>query len=218
MKIGVFDSGIGGKSIADSLARDFPQAEVDYVHDSAHVPYGGREQEEIVTLTENAIQPLLKGACDCIVIACNTATAAAIEYLREKYPRQKFIGLEPMIKPAVLASKTGIVAICATPFTLRSKRYIDLKRRFADTATIIEPDCSDWAKMIEHNKIDDEKIEKVITEIRTENADVIVLACTHYHWIKSKIIERAGNHVIVLDPSQAISKRVASVLSTDFVA
>ena len=98
MKLGVFDSGIGGKAVADTLAKDFPEADIMYVHDSEHVPYGGRHQDEIIQLTETAIAPLLMANCDCIILACNTATAAAIEYLRIKYPDQKFVGLEPMIK------------------------------------------------------------------------------------------------------------------------
>lgn len=218
MKIGVFDSGIGGKSVANSLARDFPEATIEYVHDSAHVPYGGRDKDEIITLTEAAIQPLLVGGCDCIVLACNTATAAAIEYLRDTYPTQQFVGLEPMVKPAVLETKTGSIAVCATPYTLQSERYNTLKQRYAQNTRIIEPDCSEWAAMIEHNAIDDEKIEIVIKEVLESNADVIVLACTHYHWIKEKIIAQVGSQVRVLDPSEAISRRVASLVRPHFVA
>jgi len=213
MKIGVFDSGIGGKAIADTLSRDFPSAEVLYVHDSDHVPYGGRPKSEITTLTETAIQPLLESSCDCIVLACNTATAAAIEYLRTTYPNQKFIGLEPMVKPAVEKTNSGTIAVFATPYTLSSERYLALKSEYAAGVTVLEPDCSGWAQMIEHDAIDDQKIEQVIREVIASGADVLVLACTHYHWIKEKIVALAGKDIPVIDPSEAISQRVAQILS-----
>jgi glutamate racemase len=212
MKIGVFDSGIGGKAIADSLARDFPEAEIIYIHDSEHVPYGGREETEIIKLTETALKPILEGVSDCIVIACNTVTAAAIEYLREKYPREKFIGLEPMVKPAAALTKSGVIAICATPYTLQSNRYQGLKELYAKNVEIIEPDCSEWAAMIERNSIDSQIIQTTVQDIVAKKADVIVLACTHYHWIKELIINEVGDKVKVLDPSEAISRRVASLL------
>ena len=212
MKIGVFDSGIGGKTIADTLSKDFTNAEVLYAHDSAHVPYGGRPKDEIITLTETAIQPLLDTECDCIVLACNTATAAAIEYLRSTYPDQKFIGLEPMVKPAVEKPHSGTIAVFATPYTLSSERYLGLKSDYAAKVTVLEPDCSEWANMIEHDGIDDEKIEKVVREVIDSGADVLVLACTHYHWIKEKIVTLAGKDIPVLDPSEAISQRVAQIL------
>jgi len=218
MKLGVFDSGIGGKAVAESLAKDFPEAEIMYVQDAAHVPYGGRETEEIITLTEAAIQPLIEGGCDCIVLACNTATAAAIEYLRQTYPEQKFIGLEPMIKPAALATKSRVIAVCATPYTLSSERYQNLKSRFAQGMEIVEPDCSDWARMIEHNEVDNAEIERVVNESLRQGADVIVLACTHYYWIKDKIKALAGSKALVLEPSEAISRRVEALLGANFVA
>lgn len=212
MKIGVFDSGIGGKAIAETLANDFPEADIVYVHDSEHVPYGGRHQDEIIQLTETAITPLLTVDCDCIVLACNTATAAAIEYLRTKYPEQKFVGLEPMVKPAVALTQTGTIAVFATPYTLSSERYLNLKKQFAGNTTILEPDCSTWATMIEQSAVDEAHIEQVVDTSIENGADVIVLACTHYHWIKDLIVTRANERATIIDPSEAISRRVASLL------
>ena len=213
MKIGVFDSGIGGKAIANSLAKDFSDAEILYVHDSEHVPYGGREAQEIIQLTETALQPILEANCDCIVIACNTATAAAIEYLRLKYPDETFIGLEPMVKPASELTHTGIIAICATPYTLKSERYQVLKSKYAPALTVLEPDCSNWAAMIEQDALDEQQIKHTVHQVLSQNADVIVLACTHYHWIKELILNEVQGRAEVLDPSEAISRRVASLLS-----
>ncbi|MEO5691069.1 MAG: aspartate/glutamate racemase family protein [Candidatus Saccharimonadales bacterium] len=210
MNIGVFDSGIGGKSVANSLTQAFPNATIDYVHDAEHMPYGDKTPDEVRMLTDRAIQPLL--GCDVIVIACNTATALAIEYLRNTYKHQLFIGLEPMIKPAVTLTKTGVITVCATPGTLTSDRYKNLKERFAQYVTVIEPDCSEWAYMIEHNQIDDQKIRDMVTISHEKNSDVIVLACTHYHWIRERIEDLAGPEITVLDPSEAIAHRVVDIL------
>lgn len=213
MKIGVFDSGIGGKAIVESLAKDLPQADIQYVHDRAHVPYGGREADEIIRLTETALQPLLNTSCDCIVIACNTATAAAIEYLRAKYPKEVFIGLEPMVKLAAASTKTGIITIFATPYTLKSTRYQHLKEVYAANIEVLEPDCSTWAEMIEQDTIDEEHITNTVRQALDAHADVIVLACTHYHWIKARIVNEVQGRAVVLDPSEATNRRVASLLS-----
>ena len=176
MILGVFDSGVGGKAIVDSLAKDFPEG------------------------------------CDRIVIACNTATAAAIEYLRATYPQEKFVGLEPMIKPAVELTKSGVIAVCATPYTLQSSRFEALKNEFASNLTILEPDCHEWATMIEDDDLDEQEVKGIIQDVLAKDADVIVLACTHYHWIKELILEEVGDKAIVLDPSDAISRRVSELL------
>ena len=212
MKIGVFDSGIGGKAVADTLQLDYPSAQIIYVDDRAHVPYGSRSQDDIVSLTDQAIQPLLQQACDVIVLACNTATAAAIEILRLRYPGIPFIGLEPMVRPAMSMTTSGVVAICATPFTIKSERYVNLKHEYASTVTVLEPDCSEWATMIENDKTDVQEIADAINEVCDAGADVIVLACTHFHWIEDLIVAIAGDRAIVINPADAISKRVKTLI------
>ena len=213
MKIGVFDSGIGGEAVAAAMRDAFPDAEVITVNDRKHVPYGLRQPKEIIRLTNRAIQPLLKQQCDVIILACNTATAVAIEDLRERYPDQKFVGLEPMVKPAADQTETGIICICATPTTLSSERYQSLKDRFAEGLQIIEPDCSNWASMIEESSLDELQITNTINDACSQGADVIVLACTHYHWIRTIIEETAADRAIVLDPSEAIARRVRNLLT-----
>lgn len=213
MKIGVFDSGIGGRAVASQLQQDYPNAEVLYVDDHRNVPYGSRSYDEIISLTDRAIQPLLAAAVDIIVIACNTATAAAAETLRKTHPETPFVGLEPMVKPAAAITKTGIIAVCATPFTLNSRRYGELKEKYASGVSVIEPDCAEWAYMIEHSITDEQKIASVIKEVCDDGADVIVLACTHYHWIKEEILRAATGRAVVIDPTEAISRRVASILT-----
>lgn len=213
MKIGVFDSGIGGEAVASALRRTFLNAEIQTVNDHDNVPYGDKNDRQIIGLTEAAIQPLLHDRCDVIVIACNTATAVAIEPLRQKYPDQKFIGIEPMIKTAASHTKTDIIAVCATPATLASKRYSTLVNKYASHLTILEPDCSGWAYMIEHNDINEQEIAKIVDDVCERGADVIVLGCTHYHWIKDLVQKLANGRAIILEPSEAIGRRVSELLS-----
>ncbi len=212
MHIGVFDSGIGGEAVASDIAAAFPDAKISTVNDSEHVPYGTRESEEIINLTNTAIQPLLDSKCDVIVIACNTATAIAIDWLRATYPMQKFIGLEPMVKPAPSLSKSQVIAICATPATLKSPRYEMAKQLYAADVTVVEPDCSDWARLIEDNDMNQQIIADDMNECLEAGADVIVLGCTHYHWIKDDIIRLVGNRAIVIEPTDAIVRRIKELL------
>ena len=214
MRLGIFDSGIGGEAVASSLRTAFPDADIHIVNDREHLPYGDRTTDDITKLTDAAIQPLLEAQCDVIVIACNSATAAAIDTLRERYPNQLFIGLEPMVKPAASMTRSNKIAICATPATLSSKRYQTLKQRFADSAEILEPDCSNWARMIEDNDVNESQIQQIVESVCAEGADVIVLACTHYHWILEVIEKTAAGRATVLDPSDAIARRVSELLES----
>jgi glutamate racemase len=212
MKLGVFDSGIGGEAVAAQLKEHFPDAIIHMVNDREHVPYGLRPPSEIIALTKQALTPLLDGSYDIIVIACNTATAVAIETLRSTYPEQLFIGLEPMIKPAVATTHTGVVAVCATPATLKSTRYTNHKETYP-AITFFEPDCSDWASLIEAGALEQRHIKSVVTSCLDADADVIVLGCTHYHWIGDNIAAAAAGKAIVLEPSNAIASRVRELLS-----
>lgn len=212
MKLGIFDSGIGGRAVALELEHIFSDAIIEVIDDHEHIPYGDRSQEEIRQLTDAAIQPLLTDNCDVVVLACNTATAAAIEFLRDKYPEQRFIGLEPMVKPAALLTKTGTIAVCATPATLQSGRYQNLKQRFTAGITVLEPDCSPWARMIEDNQVNEAHIKETIDTVIKNGTDVIVLACTHYHWIRELIERTAAGRAEVIDPSAAIASRIKNLL------
>jgi glutamate racemase len=212
MKLGVFDSGIGGEAVAAALQQTFPEATIITTNDRANVPYGDRSRDEVLRLTDRAIQPLLEAACDVIILACNTATTAAIAHLRSQYPAQKFIGIEPMIKPAAALTKTGIIAVCATPATLGSERYHELIEAYGSNLKIIEPDCHEWAYMIEHNQINHDKIAAIIERACSAGADVIVLGCTHYHWIKDDITALTRGRATVLEPSEAIGRRVSHLL------
>ncbi|HET8884448.1 MAG TPA: aspartate/glutamate racemase family protein [Candidatus Saccharimonadales bacterium] len=213
MKLGIFDSGIGGEAVASALRETFPDAQIITVNDRGNVPYGDKTADEVIRLTDIALQPLLNEACDIIVLACNTATALAIEPLRSRYPAQKFIGIEPMIKTAATLSKTGTVAVCATPATLASYRYRELVTAYGEHLKIIEPDCSTWAYMIENNQVNHSVIKQIISDVCDQGADVIILGCTHYHWIKDLITELAAGHATVIEPSEAIGRRVQQLIN-----
>lgn len=212
MKLGVFDSGIGGEAVAESLKKEFPTAQIITVNDRKNVPYGDRSPSEVIHLTMAAIQPLLDVGCDIVIIACNTATTIAIEHLRIVFPGQKFIGLEPMVKPAAHLTKSHTIAVCATPATLVSQRYTNLLKKYALHLEVIEPDCSQWAYWIENNSINRQHIESTINDVCARGADVIVLACTHYHWIKELITDIADGRAVVIEPSEAIARRVRQLL------
>lgn len=217
VKIGVFDSGIGGQTIAEKLTRLFPDVEIISVNDSENIPYGLKQRSEIVRLTLKAVAPLVEDGCDAIVIACNTATTNAIDELRSTYPNTHFVGIEPMVKPAAKMTRTGVIGVLATPGTLASTRYARLKHQWAGRVTVIEPDCSNWAALIEHGGADTIDVTSVIEELLRWEADVIVLGCTHYHWLHDKIQKIAGPKVKILEPSDAIGARLDSLLSINSV-
>ncbi|MGB3024130.1 MAG: aspartate/glutamate racemase family protein [Candidatus Saccharimonadales bacterium] len=212
MKIGIFDSGIGGEAVARDLKVHFPEATIVSVSDRANLPYGSKTPEHIIALTDAALQPLFVARCDVIVIACNTATTNALPALRQRYPSQQFIGIEPMVKTAASLTKTHTIAVCATPATLASDRYHSLKAEYAHALTVCEPDCSSWASMIENNTVNEAIIHSTIESVIAEGADVIVLGCTHYHWIKSLIESIADNHACVIEPTDSIARRITQLV------
>lgn len=207
MKIGVFDSGIGGKIVAITLQQAFPNDVIQYVNDSAHMPYGTKTSAEIQALTLQAIFPLIHTGCQVIVVACNTATTNAIQLLRQTYPAIFFVGLEPMVKPAAAQTKTGVIGVCATPATLTSDGYQHLKDFWTKDIRVIEPDCSNWAELIEHGQAVNITLESTIRRLRDQQCDVIVLACTHYHWLYDQIRHLAPT-ITILEPTDAITRRI----------
>ncbi len=212
MKIGVFDSGIGGLSMANAIEKAMPEHEIIFMNDQQHVPYGSKTPQEIMGYVVPIFDALVARGCVTIVIACNTVSTALITELRARYTIP-LIAIEPMVKTAASLTKTGVIAVCATPRTLATKRYEWLKNTYAPEITVLEPDCSDWAYMIEHKQVDDQKIRTRIEQALSENADVIVLGCTHYHWIEQEIKAMAAGRAQVVQPEQAIVAQLTRVLA-----
>jgi glutamate racemase len=211
MKIGVFDSGVGGLAIANQLKRVFTDHDILLKEDSMHLPYGSKTPNELVRLVKPILSSMVDDGCDLIVIACNTVTTTIIYQLRHEFS-VPLIGIEPMVKPASLMSKSRIIAVCATPTTLSSSRYAWLKKEYAKGIKVLEPDCSDWALMIQTNQINQQKIAERVEAVVKDGADVIVLACTHYHWIEEEIKALVKGKSKVLQPEQAIINRVRVIL------
>lgn len=209
MRIGIFDSGRGGEFVAEELRSLLPAHEYSVVNDRKHVPYGSRSNQEIIDLTDAAIQPLLSEKCPIIVIACNTATMAAIATLRKRYPATTFIGIEPMLKPASLKSQSQNITVLATPLTLKSTRYRNLKHTYAANMHVNEPDTAGWASLIESDRADEINFSEVKACIAS-GSDVIVLACTHYHLLAEKLFELFPR-VTLMQPTRAIAQQVERV-------
>lgn len=209
LTIGIFDSGIGGKQFARELTKQHPDYAVTIVHDRKHLPYGDKSPEQIQAYTEQAIQPLL--GYDVVVLACNTATAYAIDYLRSLHPNQLFVGFEPAIKLAVSATKTNKIAVLATPATLRSARYHRLRTEFGQGIQIFEPNVSRLAHQIELQNVDWKSLQALIENLIHQGVDQIVLGCTHYHLIQNTLRHFAADKADIITPTGAVIARINSL-------
>lgn len=210
-RIGVFDSGIGGLSVAKAIENAFPGDKVLFASDKEHMPYGDKSPSQVLVFVLPILEQMVQEGCDVIVIACNTVTTTLIEELRARVP-VPLVGIEPMVKPAAAKTKSGIIAVCATPATLASGRYAWLKVTFAQGVTVLEPDCSQWAYMIEHNQVNESKLRTQISELCDAGADVIVLGCTHYHWIEDIIQQIAAERAVAIQPEAPVLAQLRRVL------
>ena len=214
MKIGVFDSGVGGKSVANAIHESLPELDIVYAEDKENVPYGTKTPSELFELTFPILNKLSNEGCKVIVIACNTVTTTIIGRLRASLP-VPLIGMEPMVKTAANMTKSDVIAVCATPATLASERYATLKKSYAADIEVLEPDCSDWASMIEESKVDKKVLRERIGAVCTKGADIIVLGCTHYHWIEEELQEIANEYgATVLQPEEPVISQLKRVLAT----
>jgi glutamate racemase len=212
VKIGVFDSGVGGLRVARAIEAALPEHEIQYANDKKHVPYGTKPLEEIYGYTKPILQKLIDDGCDVIVIACNTVTTNFAKQLRAELS-VPLVAVEPMVKPAAALTTSGIIAVCATPRTLSSDRYQWLKQTYAPDVKVLEPDCSKWAALIENNQMNEAYLRRTIEPVLDQGADVIVLACTHYHWIEEEIKIIAQDRAAVLQPEVPLIAQLKRVLA-----
>lgn len=211
MKIGVFDSGVGGLSVANAIKKSLPDLDVEIREDKEHIPYGTRQPNEILEFVKPIFQEMIDSGCRVIVIACNTVSTNLMPELRKMFD-VPFIAVEPMIKYAAKLTKSNVIVVCATPATLASPRYHYLKQRYAANIKILEPDCHDWAYMIQQDEIDESKIRSRIEEALEQNADVIVLGCTHYHWIEQQVKTIADGRAQVIQPEPIVVQQLRQLL------
>jgi glutamate racemase len=209
LHIGVFDSGLGGLSVLRALRAHLPQADLSYVADSGHAPYGEREEPFIVSRSQLICDFLVARHVDAIVVACNTATAAAIHLLRAAHPGIPIVGVEPGVKPAVALSGNKRIGVLATPSTLASSKYKRLIDRHAQGVTLIAQPCPGLAKAIESGELDTPALRDLVARfsapLRDAQVDTVVLGCTHYPFVAPLFQQALGPHVRILDTSDAVA-------------
>jgi len=215
--IGIFDSGVGGLSVLREIRNQIPDSPIIYFGDQFHVPYGPRELEEVYSLSKVITQFLLSLGAGLIVVACNTASAAALYPLRDEFPDVPFVGMEPAVKPAAEKTHTGSVGVLATPATFQGKLYYSVVERFAKNVKIYQSTCSGLVQEIEKGNftgIETRNIlEKALFPMLDNKIDSVVLGCTHYPFVIPLIKEIVGSEVTVIDPAPAVAKQTMRILS-----
>ena len=221
--IGIFDSGVGGLSVFREIRKVLPEQSYIYYSDNAHCPYGEKSREYIIDRTRAITQMLIEKGCEIIVVACNTATAAAISTLREEFPI-KFIGMEPAIKPAAQATKTGVVGVLATAGTLKATKYIDTRAKWAQNVKIVEHIGQGFVELVENGSVCGPAAETTVSAslkpLLDAGADTIVLGCTHYPFLIDTIKKVASEtypdrEITVIDPAPAVARHLVEVMAEE---
>ena len=218
--IGIFDSGVGGLSVFREIRKLLPEERYIYYSDNAHCPYGEKSREYIIDRTREITRLLLSEGADIIVVACNTATAAAIATLREEF-QIRFIGMEPAVKPAAMSTKTGVVGVLATAGTLKADKYLNTREKWAEGVKIAEHVGQGFVELVEKGCTSGPEAEGVVTEslkpLLDEGADRIVLGCTHYPFLSETISKTAaiiapGRDIKIIDPAPAVAKHLLEIM------
>lgn len=214
--LGVLDSGVGGLSVLSHLRERLPSEDFLYFADQFHIPYGPRPAEEVRGYTAEITRFLLRLGAKLIVVACNTASAVALDYLRLTFPDVPIVGMEPAVKPAALMTRTGKVGVLATPTTFNSHRYADLMARYAGGIEVMEDPCSGLVQLIEAGKQDALEtrglLRRVVRPMLAAGVDTMVLGCTHYPFIRPLLEELVGESVVIIDPAPAVARHTQFVL------
>lgn len=237
--IGIFDSGIGGLSVFREIYRVLPEQKYIYFADSAHCPYGEKSREYVVDRARRISEFLIGEGADIIVVACNTATAAAISVLRNEYSdtgikgttghvlgishgrtdHVKFIGMEPAVKPAAEITESGVIGVLATAGTLNGAKYRTTREMFAKEVDVVEHVGEGFVELVERGVTEGPEAEDTVKEsirpLLDAGADVIVLGCTHYPFLMQTIRKIAGPDVRIIDPAPAVAKHLVEVMTAD---
>ena len=215
-RVGIFDSGVGGLSVWREIVRRLSGVETLYIADQAHIPYGSRRHDEVLAFARGISRYLVAERCRTIVVACNTASAAALQTLRLEFPQQTFVGMEPAVKPAALKSQRKIVAVLGTAATLAGELMRRTAARHATGVEILRQPCPGLVERIEAGELQGEALEATLQDFLLEplaaGADVIVLACTHYPLVRDSIEKIVGPGVQVIDPAAAIAMQLSRTL------
>ncbi len=215
MKVGVFDSGLGGLTVVSSIQKVFKGAELFYIADTAYAPYGEKTSEQILARSLNITTYLLENHnIEALIVACNTATSAAIKQLREKFPTLIVIGTEPGIKPAIINTQTSNIGVLATPATLKGEKYQFLVNELSSTKKVklFEQACIGLVEQIEKGEINTKEtfdmLEKWLRPMKEKNVDAIVLGCTHYPLVDDIIRQIMGKDITLIETGDAIANRL----------
>ncbi len=215
--LGVFDSGVGGLSVARELMAQLPGHPLIYLADQAHAPYGERGLAEIRALAEGIARFLLAEGAQLIVVACNTASAAALHRLRERFPATPFVGMEPAVKPAVERTNAGRVGVLATRATFQGELFASLLARYATNVAVHTRVCSEWVPLVEAGELDSARaraaVQQDLAPLLAAGVDKLVLGCTHYPFLRPLIEEAAGPAVEIIDPAPAVARQTGRVLA-----
>jgi glutamate racemase len=215
--IGVFDSGVGGLSVLRTIRKEMPGVPVIYAADQAHVPYGSRSLKEVRQFSEEMVRFLLNHGARLIVVACNTASAAALHHLRNVLPDVPFVGMEPAVKPAAESTHSQVVGVLATPATFQGELYASVVDRFAREVRILQNTCPGLVEQIEAGKLDDPAtlkiLHKALDPMIVAGVDTIVLGCTHYPFVIPQIQQIVGPQVQVIDPAPAVARQTRRLLA-----
>jgi glutamate racemase len=216
--VGVFDSGVGGLSVLRAIRQQLPKESILYFGDQRHVPYGSRLVGEVRKFSETITRFLLGEGAKLIVVACNTASAAALHSLRQAFPEISFVGMEPAVKPAVENTRTGVVGVLATPATFQGALYASVVERFASNVIVLQDTCPGLVQQIEDGALDGSKtraiLESALRPMMVQEIDAVVLGCTHYSFVIPLIKEIVGPDIRVIDPAPAIARQVARLLDS----
>ena len=219
--IGIFDSGSGGLSVYREIVKLLPYEHYVYYADNAHCPYGEKTAGFIQDRARTITDFLLGKGADIIVVACNTATAAAIATLREEYPDVPFVGMEPAVKPAALGTETGVIGVLATAGTLKGSKYLKTKGRFEDDVHIVEHVGEGFVELVENGILDGPEayatVKASLQPLLDAGADRIVLGCTHHPFLRPVVEAVAGPGVQVIDPAPAVARQTVRLLEKDCV-
>ncbi len=215
--IGVFDSGVGGLSVWREIVHQLPHEDILYMADQAHVPYGNRQLAEVRQLSEGITRFLLDQGAKIIVIACNTASAAALHDLRRAFPDVPFVGMEPAVKPAVEQTHNGIVGVIATPATFQGELFASLVERYARGVRILTQVCPGLVEAVEAGALDAPETEALlrghVAPLVEAGVDQLVLGCTHYPFLRPLIERVVGGDIAVIDPAPAVARQAGRMLA-----
>ena len=214
--IGIFDSGVGGLSVLKEIRQQMPTESVLYFADQGHVPYGPRGLVEVRMFSEQITRFLLGLGAKLIVVACNAASAAALQHLRKTFPATSFVGMEPAVKPAAESTHSGVVGVLATPATFQGALYASVVERFASGVTILQDTCPGLVGQIENGDLDSTMtrkiLEKALRPMLEQGIDTVVLGCTHYPFVIPLIKQLVGPEVRVIDPAPAVARQAARLM------